>query len=487
MQGLSHKNWYQKLEQYGMKQADIEAFEKRLKGKTFGEKALALQQKELTLLGADSATVKNVYKAEGFEGLQKLAEQLKLNKLGFASKAEYTALKGKFLDNPKAVMTHLEYASKNMPELRVSIGRDTGVLGKARGHLFGRTASFGEYLNKYKAALGLGNKTKIGRFLPKALGWLSEGVSNRFAGGKLGVFMQAYLLGDMLVHAVKAPKGEKGKTFIERFANDFSLFIGMTAGIAVMHKVGGFKYAGLDTKGVEKYRKAVEIFNKNRDAGVYANKAAYKLAKSKIKGLLGTKNIKNPITKLLQKVGTIINMGNERIKPFKSAKKVNMNWLRTFGNANILGVPLRVIIPMFVVSPFLAKVITKGVHAIFGRPTHSVLDEGKEEETPKDVNAENSQPNGQETPNANTPPTPVDPNTYADTNLIKQTINGNPEAAQAIGNTELVTADGEPVRTYIPSPEAAVIKDKDETPAQEALLKADNAEQYIQETLKNMR
>ena len=35
---------------------------------------------------------------------------------------------------------------------------------------------------------------------------------------------------------------------------------------------------------------------------------------------------------------------------------------------------------MFLVTPFLAKLTTKTVHKILGKPTHSVLDEDKEPE-----------------------------------------------------------------------------------------------------------
>ena len=89
-------------------------------------------------------------------------------------------------------------------------------MGKIKSHLFGRLASLSEYKNKYIATLGKGNKTTLGRALPKSLGWFMEGCTNRFAGGKLAVAMQAGIFADMLYQTIKAPKGEKIKTFGEK-------------------------------------------------------------------------------------------------------------------------------------------------------------------------------------------------------------------------------------------------------------------------------
>ncbi len=435
---------------------------------------------------------------------------------------EFNALKGKFLDNPKKVIAALENAVKKNPDLKISIWRSKGALGKVKNHFFGRTATVSEYLNKYKATLGLGNKTKLGRFLPKAMGWLAEGCTNRFAGGKLGVFMQAYIFGDMLVNTFKAPKGEKLKTLAERFVNDFSYFLALPLGMFAMHKIGGFKFAGLDKKGAAAYEKALNKLNAKNARKGFASKKAYQQAVKEHNKKLGAKNIKNPITKLLHKVGKFINMGNQRIKPYKSASKWNLNWLRAFKNANVLGVPLRIIIPMAMVSPFVAKWATKAVHAVFGKPTHSVLDDEPEEAQDPQQNVPfqgtQNQPvqpsqSPQQTSTTKTAQTkPANPNDYEDTNLIKQRINGDNKSEQTEGNQDENIASGgpvrtyipspegvviqpkddksevpsEPVRTYIPSPEGVVLQPKDETPAQMALAKADKAEKYIQDILKGM-
>lgn len=370
----------QVLERYGMQQSDIDAFKQSLKGKTFAQKQLLMQKKELELLGVKPSTLA---KHNNLSAMERLAHNIKVKRLGFKSVGEYEKVKKDILANPEKVMQALEKATKN-GDVKVSIWKKGGGFGKFMYHMFGREVSFKEYLNKYKAALGKGNSTALGRALPKALSWLLEGCTNRFAGGKIAVAMQAGIFADMLIHTFKAPQGEKGKTLAERFVNDFTYFMAMPLGIVAMHKVGGLKYAGMTTEQVEKFRAAREKFNADVKAGLLADKKVYKARKKDLKNMLKA-NVKNPITKLFKKIGGFINIGNETILARRSNAKWNLNLLRKSGNffRNLAGVPLRIAIPLAIVSPFLAKLTTKGAHAIFGKPTKSVLDEDKEE-TPKD-------------------------------------------------------------------------------------------------------
>ncbi len=370
----------QVLESLGMQQADIDAFKKTLKGKTFAEKQLLMQKKELELLGVKPSTLA---KHNNLSAMEKLAYRLKVRKMGFDSVEAFESVKKDIVAHPDKVMEALEKATKN-GDIKVSIWKKGGNFGKFMHHMFGREVSFKEYLNKYKAALGKGNSTALGRALPKALSWFLEGCTNRFAGGKIAVAMQAGIFADMLIHTLKAPKGEKGKTLAERFVNDFTYFMAMPLGIVAMHKVGGLKYAGMTVEQVEKFRAAREAFNNDVKAGLLSDKKAYKARKTELKKMLKA-NVKNPITKLFKKIGGFINIGNETLLARRSTAKWNLNFLRKSGNffRNLAGVPLRIAIPLAIVSPFLAKLTTKGAHAIFGKPTKSVLDEDKEE-TPKD-------------------------------------------------------------------------------------------------------
>ena len=531
------QNLIQKLENYGLTQAEIDTFAKSLKGKTKLEKAIALQVKELELLGADAKIITNIQnrakftEAQILTKLQKHAEHLKIKKLGFKGKKEFEALRGKFLDNPEKVLKAFDKIATEHPNWKVSIWRGQGnIFKKISNHLFGRTVTFSEYRNKYIVATGKGAHTKLGRALQKSVGWILEGGTNRYAGGKLGVLMQAYIFGDMLYHTIKAPKGEKGKTLIERAVNDFTYFIGMTAALIGMHKVGGFKYAGLDVKGREAYRKALVKFKNKVKNKQFKNKKAYNTALKALNEKLGAKNIKNPITKLLHKIGKLINIGNERVLSYRSSKQFNMNWLRKIGNGNILGVPLRLVLAMGVVSPFLAKVTTKAVHKIFGRPTKSVLDEDEDDKkeekaaavitnqqplqakpvtTPRNPQTYTSNTNLIKQATANKPQQVNQPNfngtiskesniqNYNDTNLIKQAVNNEKQLAETkttapqrtyVPSPECkVPADPnkqqEPVRTYIPSPQGMVQQTPDLSAAEKAMADADAAEKFVNETL----
>ena len=68
--------------------------------------------------------------------------------------------------------------------------------------------------------------------------------------------------------------------------------------------------------------------------------------------------------------------------------------MKKFFNGNLIGVPMRIIFAMMVLSPLMAKATTKVAHAIFGRPTFSVLDEGNElSEEPSQTSIPQAQPN----------------------------------------------------------------------------------------------
>ena len=474
---------FQKLEQYGMTQEEINNFRRSLTG-TKAEQILELQKKELEKLGASASEVAG----KTIEELKDLAKNLKAKKLGFANLAEYNALKGNFVDNPNLIRDVLEKADKN---IHISIWRGDGssALGKLKSHFFGRTVSLGELYNKYNVILGKGNKTYLGRALPKALAWIMEGGTNRFAGGKLAPFMQAFFFADMLYHAVKAPVGEKIKTFAERVVNDFTYFIGGIAGVVGMHKlIGGFKYVGIDEAGREAYRTALRTFNEQVKAKAFASKADYKAAGKAVDALLKTDGLKW-YQKILQKAACVMNMGNEHKLAYRSTKLVNNNFLRRLFNTNIIGVPLRFALPMIIISPFLAKLTTKTAHLIFGRPTHSVLDEETEESTPKqtDTTVKPQNPSASDTKTAQA----NNPSNYADTNLIKQRANkqnsDSPTPDQAATTNNEQNKNVEPARTYIPSPVGMVQAAPDKTAYDKAMNQADGAEKEIEQILANYR
>ena len=423
----------QKLEQYALSQKEIDEFVKTLTGGK-AERILAIQKKELELLGASQKSIESVYKKGGIEALQKYAQGLKVKDFGiFKGIKDFKEFKA--IDHPDVALKIFENLAAKHPNWKISIWRNktNGILGKISSHLFGRTISFTEYRNKALIATGKGGATRLGRFMSKSLGWIQEGATNRFGGGKVAVLLQAMIFADMAMATIKAPWKEKFQTAVERLVNDFSYFVALTLGILGMHKIGGFKFVGLkDAKDVARYDEALAKFNAKADAGLFKNKKAYKKALKLLnRNYLGEKNIKNPITKLLHKIGKFIDIGNRRVHNYKSNSKFNLNLLRKIKNGNIIGVPLRIWLAMGVAVPFIAKWATKSVHAIIGRPTHSVLDEDEEE--PENTQASQQvQPAVQQTGavSAAAAQTVVQykaPQDYkSDTNLIKQAMSGKP-------------------------------------------------------------
>ena len=479
----------QKLERYGMSQTDIDAFTKTLKG-SYKEKSLMLQKKELELLGYKKDFIEHVAKTRGSEGLEKIAYARKVRKLGFKNVEDYKRITSNILDNADDVVKALEKATKN-DDIVVGICRRNGWYGKLNNNILGRQVSLREYLNKYKATLGKGNTTALGRTLSKGFGWLMEGCTNRWGGGKIAVGMQAFIFADMLVHTIKAPSGEKGKTLAERFVNDFTYFMALPFGIMAMHKVGGLKYAGMTTDQVKAYREALKQFNTDVKAGLLADKKTYKARKKALKDMLKA-NVKNPITKLFKKLGGAINIGNETMLARRSASKLNLNLFRKSGNffKNLAGVPLRVAIPMFIISPFLAKLTTQGVHKLVGRPTKSVLDEETEDSKnqPQTPNAGEQKALEEAIKNAEAARIAAERAQtttripQSETNLLNQymkrhqnstlatqtaqgstgeTLARKPLIKNAMDklNTQNQTLPEQPVRRYIPSPECGIPKE----------------------------
>ncbi len=470
------------LKAIGVKPDVIDNLFKKPAGKT-----VRINRAKLANLGIDAGVVEDVFKGKATTRANELVKGLKVRKMGFKNMKEYLACAAKPYDNVDKIRDALMHADDKMG---VSIWRKN----KVQGHLFGRYVSFQELRNKFIATTGKGNTTKLGRALPKALGWFLEGCTNRFAGGKIAVLLQAGIFADMLFHTFKAPKGEKVKTFGDRFVNDFSYVFAAPLAYLTMHKVGGMKYAGLDKAGVESYRKALKNFNDKANAGQFASKAEYKAAKKALDNKLNA-GVKNPITKLFKKIGRFINIGNETRAAYKSTAKGNLNLLRKIPNffKNCLGVPMRVAIPMMMIVPVIAKVCTKGAHLILGRPTKSVLDE---EETPKDQVAQ-EQVNPFANPQvSNTNANPFVVQNDSPTNLINMYKNGEKYTSATTNSTTTTTntvnnqvktdASGarlEQERRYIPSPEGVKVQGEDATAANMAIQRSMAAEQMALEAL----
>lgn len=271
--------------------------------------------------------------------------------------------------------------------------------------IFLRDITFSEYSNKLNALKStLKSESIIGKSLPKIALKGVAGLVQGMSGGKIGILMSAYFIAEAIKKGIEAPKGhgEKRKTFIENFVYNIGFFLTMPLAAAVMYRGGGLKYLGMTEKDVAKYRETLKNFNKDVESGLLADKAKYIERKKELKSILkgdldrlktdsmGTKigkTLKNIIYKPLKLAGKMLDVGLERIKPYfgkdanvleKFAKNIPSNLKRGTGFV------LRFGLFMTVISPFLAKLCAQASDAVFGKPTKSVLDEGKEHEKEKE-------------------------------------------------------------------------------------------------------
>lgn len=428
---------------------------------------------------------------------------------------------------------------------------------------------FSEDLNKMKALEGLGRKTWLGKTIPNLIIRSLEGLTNGNAGGKLGILMGSFIIADAIKKTIDAPKGhgEKRKTFAENLIYNEGWYLTMPIAMATMNHLGGLRYIGIDKTNLETYRKHLADFNKRVKNAEITDKAVYKQEKKALKEL--KKQLLKPVTDIaktdkfatktmktlknlayvpIRAAARILTWGRELPAGFtpekivKSAKEHNLlgsikesivtnakkalqilkyKKLRTF--QGVAGGAIRFGVFMFAISPFFAKIFARGSHVIFGKPTHSVLDEGKEEDE-KEKHAKNvvqptasmpvnqtamqvkpqeqavqtlpvNQPVAQPqmVPSVQQVNRQVIPN--AQDNYLPPRVVINPQVMQPsmmINNPDMtktgptapkenmVPKAPEPVRTYIPSSEPVKVAPKqyeNDTKAQSALNKANAAEQ----------
>lgn len=386
-------------------------------------------------------------------------------------------------------------------------------------NLFCKKHYFSEFTNKLDASKGLAGtaqKTSLGKVLPRQTLRIIEGLTNANTGGGLiGVLMGSYFIADSLVRAIKAPKGEKGKTFTESLIYNTSFYLTMPLAMKLMHSAGGLQYIGMNKDQVETYRKNLEAFNAKTTASEFANKAEWKAGKTQLTDALkgdtrilktdsaavkASKFMKNIIYRPLKFAGRVITVGLESIKSYvpKDATKTGKFFRNLrFKMKDISGYPMRIGLFMFVIAPPLAKFGVKCSHAIFGKPTKSVLDEGKEEKEPKAENNQKPPTVRMATPS----PSRVQPQPQAgfQPQVLSQPTQNNVERTQNnLGERQnllekykadqaglaTVTAPKGPVRTYVPSSDGVKIDSpRVPTKVKSAIESADYTEQNIKKIL----
>lgn len=458
-------------------------------------------------------------------------KDMKAFEWGYKDFAEMEKIGKNMQDNLPRVFEAAANANRKMYAMMTGTAATTW--GKIKHFLFGRKVYASETANKMGAFLGNINlaenpdweaalkrtgfdkklpKSALGKGLAKYTNLILEGATNRVAGGKLVAIMQAAYLADVIYKSAKAEGGggEKFKTFMERFTEMVAFFVCMPMAVQMMHKIGGLQYAGMDKKAVEAYRQHLNAFNEKAMSGGFANKAEYKQARKTLKAELNA-GVKNPITKLFKKVGRIVSVGLEQIRPFdkkdiadiaadgtKTYRKGIMSKIKDFfrhpkfGFKQMAGYPMRIIIGMMVLLPFFNKLAVKGSHLLFGKPKKSLLDEGKEPEKQQEQLNQNQ---------VQLPPqlqqTKVEQN-QGSTNLLDKYKNGNSSVSQVRANGDTNTyipstapfkpaakPSDEPLRSYVPSPMGAqIMNNEDLSAADAAMQRADAAEKLALQTLK---
>lgn len=521
------------LDCYGASKADIKKWKDLLnKASTPQARAEIMQRAELETILQNSRLKRTPAQiAKEISDFKALGEDAKILKLkdmkafewGYKDFAEMEAVQKDIHKRMPRVLEACHDANRKM-YTRIW-GTNHSKWGRIKTWLFGREVYASETANKLAGSLGNVNlaenkeldsvlkktgldkkvpKSMLGKFLAKYNNLVLEGATNRVAGGKFVALMQAAYLADVLYKTAKADgAGEKVKTFAERFTEMIAFFVAMPFAIQLMHKVGGLQYAGMTKQQVEAYRQHLKIHNDKAMAAGFKDKAAWKASKDALKTELNA-SVKNPITKLFKRIGRVVSVGLEQIRPYDT-KAVTRNgvWEKIkdlfrhpkFGMKQMAGYPMRIILGMFMILPFLSKIAVKGSHLLFGKPKNSLLDEGKEPEktqTPTQQQPQlppqlqQVQTPSQQTTTQTTTTTSQQTGQSSPSNLLNKYKNKTTTTTTTTQTSENKPAAAqEPVRTYIPSPVGVQIKQaEDLTAADEAMRRADLAEQQALQTLK---
>ena len=528
------------LERYGADAKDIQKFKDLyVKAATPGERLLVLEKAEFECLSKYSrgAQLKGTALDTAVNDFAKLDVKARAAKLkdmkafewGAADLKELENLKTNIHSNPAKI---IEVSSQANPKMfSRAFAKKPGMLNWIKSNLLNRDVYGSEFANKmaasignmdlnahpeYKQALqkaGLLNKipkSALGRILNKYTNIILEGATNRVAGGKLVALMQAFYFADVLYKSMKADGvSEKFKSFAERFTEMVAFFVAMPVAIKLMHSIGGLQYAGMGKtpeemkKAVEAYRAHLNAHNMKAMSGKFASKAEWKASKKALQKELNA-GVRNPFTKFLKKIGRIVTVGLEQIRPYdktdigvmkdgvKTYRKGIMSKIKDlfrhpkFGIKQMAGYPVRIILGMMIILPFLSKLAVKGSHLIFGKPKNSLLDEGNEPEQVKNNNQTQipQQLQPQPVQQTTTTQTTTSKQEQSSSNLLDRYKNNN--TTTTVQTVKQQNNPQEPVRTYIPSPVGVQIvhQQEDTSSADQAMMRADNAAKLAMQTLK---
>lgn len=379
----------ERLERYGFTKEQIKQVKQDLKSIPRKNRAEYLKDLELKHFGVNTSEALLDAKAKA---------------LGFNDFAHFNKLTQNMDDNAREIMNALGRIDKKKGYCFVQeCGEGKGIFGKHAviadekcivqetrksilgpiRKIFKRKVTTQEIYNKYRLVLNEGAaKSKLGRMLSKGGAWFMEGATNRFAGGKMVALMQATFVAQAITAALT--KGEnvpdKIKTFIERNNELISYIFAAPVSVYLIFHAAGMKYAGMTKEEVKAYREAIKEFGVRNANGEFKTLKEWKTARDIIEKMR-FKETNGFFTRIFQKIGGFLNIGNERFAPYISKKSLNLNMARKFGHwfkGGPLSFVVRGLLGMMVLMPLVTKTTTKISNAIFGKPKHSLLDEEKE-------------------------------------------------------------------------------------------------------------
>lgn len=512
------------LDIYGATADEIRTVESQWKNATTVEaKAKILQEAEFkTIMKYTREPAEAARLAQGFAAADatkkaSILKDLKAFNWGFNDFAHMERLSKKTHENIPEIFEATHKANRKM--MARIWGSNSGFWGKLSTKIFGREVYATETLNKMFAELGNIDLTKpenakwkdvltrtgyidklpksaFARSLNKYTHLITEGLTNRVAGGKAVALIQSWFIAEALYKAFKAEGGigEKGKTFAERITELVAMLACIPLALKLMHSVGGLQYAGMTKEQVAQYREHLKAFNEKAMRGGFASKAEWKAGKKELLKELNA-GVKNPFVKLAKRIGRIVTVGLEQIRPYdkkdigdiakdgtKTYRKGIMSKIRDlfrhgkFGLKQMAGYPMRIGIGMMLIMPFLTKIAVKGSHLIFGKPKHSLLDEEKEREL-AEKQAEQLK--------TQVPPQLLNQSVQPAEKENANILNNKQNEVSNIKVNNVVSKPNEPVRTYVPSPVGVQITGQEDlTAAEAAMRRADSSEQQALQTLK---
>lgn len=296
-----------------------------------------------------------------------------------SKKVEEQMLKALNLDKAAFEKIMKDTTGETIPTLEKALEKASGKLRISSGNIgwlgsfqpFSRKITSNQFYNKFHSISSA--KTATGRMCAKAMQIFHRMAT--FGGGKLGVlfFMVPWIV-NAIENTKKADKDSKVGTLMNGLLMASAWVVTIPLAVKIVYGLGGLQNIGVSKENRKKiYELTAEFKNKvnNKEfATIAEDKAARKAVKEQIKALKKSDKPQNLLVKMLRKIGSFIDIGNNGLKGRTIFQK-----LPNLGK-NAIGVPLRFIGVLMLSSSVLDAALTKICKAIFG----DYYDEIKEEE-----------------------------------------------------------------------------------------------------------